>query len=303
MIQKMIFRLMAEQKDEDDHKNWCDMELEKSNESKNDKDNRMEMLNTKIDSAKAEVAELTQAISDNEEAISAITEYVKEEKDIRAENKAENEAAIKDNSDAKNAVDQAIKVLVTFYKESGQIAKQPYEFVQTEKRALVGKKDIDLPEEPSTWGSGYTGVQDPEEEGNGVIAILTSTGEKFATMEADVRAQEESDEAAFQKDMTVQAMDKAEREQDTTMKSNRKTSMSQKLDGMLTGKKHLTVEIDAVNQYLKDLEPACVSGDSSYEDRKQARSDEIEALRKSQNILADAFKPEEGFLQKKIKKH
>merc|ERR1719161_1599064 len=28
MIQKMIFRLMAEQKDEDDHKNWCDMELE-----------------------------------------------------------------------------------------------------------------------------------------------------------------------------------------------------------------------------------------------------------------------------------
>merc|ERR1711933_622089 len=27
MIQKMIFRLMAEQKDEDDHKNWCDKEL------------------------------------------------------------------------------------------------------------------------------------------------------------------------------------------------------------------------------------------------------------------------------------
>merc|ERR1719217_1326786 len=34
MIQKMIFRLMSEQKDEDDHKNWCDMEMEKSTESK-----------------------------------------------------------------------------------------------------------------------------------------------------------------------------------------------------------------------------------------------------------------------------
>merc|ERR1719456_283519 len=33
MIQKMIFRLMSEQKDEDDHKNWCDMEMEKSTES------------------------------------------------------------------------------------------------------------------------------------------------------------------------------------------------------------------------------------------------------------------------------
>merc|ERR1719420_2671902 len=29
MIQKMIFRLMSEQKDEDDHKNWCDLETEK----------------------------------------------------------------------------------------------------------------------------------------------------------------------------------------------------------------------------------------------------------------------------------
>merc|ERR1719428_239986 len=35
-IQKMIFRLMSEQKDEDDHKNWCDMEMEKSTESKED---------------------------------------------------------------------------------------------------------------------------------------------------------------------------------------------------------------------------------------------------------------------------
>merc|ERR1719456_1189852 len=123
-------------------------------------------------------------------------------------------------------------------------------------------------------------------------------------MEADVRAQEESDNAAFQKDMTEQAMEKAARETDTNMKTNRKTEASQKLDGMETSKKHLTTELDAVNQYLKDLEPACVSGDSSYEDRKKARSDEIEALRKSQNILADAFKPEDaGFLQKNIRAH
>merc|ERR1719398_157019 len=70
MIQKMVFRLMAEQKDEDDHKNWCDLELEKTNESKDDKDNKMELLNTKIDTAKADIAELTQSITDNEEEIS-----------------------------------------------------------------------------------------------------------------------------------------------------------------------------------------------------------------------------------------
>merc|ERR1719498_583081 len=70
MIQKMVFRLMAEQKDEDDHKTWCDLELEKSNTSKDDKGNKMELLNTKIDTAKADIAELTQSITDNEEEIS-----------------------------------------------------------------------------------------------------------------------------------------------------------------------------------------------------------------------------------------
>merc|ERR1719269_179278 len=49
MIQKMIFRLMSEQKDEDDHKNWCDLETEKSTESKEDKDEKMKMLQKKVD--------------------------------------------------------------------------------------------------------------------------------------------------------------------------------------------------------------------------------------------------------------
>merc|ERR1719182_189856 len=48
MIQKMIFRLMSEQKDEDDHKNWCDMEMEKSTESKEDKDEKIQMLKKKV---------------------------------------------------------------------------------------------------------------------------------------------------------------------------------------------------------------------------------------------------------------
>merc|ERR1719181_2761683 len=38
MIQKMIFHLAAEQKDEDDHKNWCDKELETTAMMKKDED-------------------------------------------------------------------------------------------------------------------------------------------------------------------------------------------------------------------------------------------------------------------------
>merc|ERR1711871_747363 len=64
MIQKMIFRLMSEQKDEDDHKNWCDMEMEKSTESKDDKDEKIDMLKKKVNDAEAKVLKLAGEIEE-----------------------------------------------------------------------------------------------------------------------------------------------------------------------------------------------------------------------------------------------
>merc|ERR1719217_1592019 len=48
MIEKMIFRLMDEQKQEDEHKDWCDQELKKSNTMKEDKEDKIDELNAEI---------------------------------------------------------------------------------------------------------------------------------------------------------------------------------------------------------------------------------------------------------------
>jgi hypothetical protein len=58
MIQKMIFRLMAEQKAEDQHKLWCDKELAQTKAMKDSKDDNVEELDSKIKVAKTSVAEL-----------------------------------------------------------------------------------------------------------------------------------------------------------------------------------------------------------------------------------------------------
>ena len=44
MIQKMIFHLMAEQKDEDDHKNWCDKEIATTTMMIEDKETKRDTL-------------------------------------------------------------------------------------------------------------------------------------------------------------------------------------------------------------------------------------------------------------------
>merc|ERR1719174_1226135 len=44
MIEKMIFHLMSEQKDEDDHKNWCDLEISKTTKMLEDKNATRDQL-------------------------------------------------------------------------------------------------------------------------------------------------------------------------------------------------------------------------------------------------------------------
>merc|ERR550537_987275 len=74
--------------------------FEKTNESKDDKDNKMELLNAKIATANADVADLTKEISEDDKSVSDITTYMEEEKELRQENHDENLATIKDAQDA-----------------------------------------------------------------------------------------------------------------------------------------------------------------------------------------------------------
>merc|ERR1719487_576089 len=179
MIQKMIFRLMSEQKDEDDHKNWCDMEMEKSTESKDDKDEKIQLLKSKISEHDAAIKLLVKQLTDNNKKAQDITEYMEQETELRNENHAEIVATIKDSQDAQAAVTSAIQVLKDFYKESGMIAKEPWEFVQVSSR-----RSVELPDSPDTWDASYTGVTDPKSGSDGVLAILDGVMEKFSAMEA-----------------------------------------------------------------------------------------------------------------------
>merc|ERR1719399_94973 len=292
MIQKMIFRLMSEQKDEDDHKNWCDMEMEKSTESKEDKDEKVKMFKKKVAEHDAAIMKLMKQVTENSDKAASITKHMEEETELRNENHAEIVATIKDAQDAQAAVTQATQVLKDFYKESGMIAKEPWEFVQVSSHRVQIKshRGVDLPDSPDTWDSSYTGAADPENGSDGVLAILDGVMQKFSAMEADAKVQDETDQGNYEKDMQAKKIESAETEQDTQMKTNKKNSLQEKMEGDQEQLKHVSGEFDAVVTYLKDLQPACGEGDSSYEDRKKARADEITALRKAQTILEDAFR-------------
>merc|ERR1711871_1069462 len=257
MIQKMIFHLMGEQKDEDEHKLWCDMETEKSTESKDDKTEKKELLTTKVQEMDAAIKLLVKQITEQQQKVADLTSYKETETKLREENHAEIVATIKDAQDAQAALTEAIKVLKDFYKESGMIAKEPWEFLQ------IGSRDVELPEKPSTWDSSYTGTADPKSGADGILTILDETMQKFSKMEADAKVADETDQKDYEADMNAKKIEIDETNTDIQMKTSKKTSLEEEMTGKAAQLKSTSSELDAVEQYLKDLEPACGTGDSS----------------------------------------
>merc|ERR1719231_2072829 len=98
--------------------------------------------------------------------------------------------------------------------------------------------------------------------------------------------------------MSASNIEKAEREQEVNMKTAERNRRVDKIASLNSQKKNVEGELEKTNQYFEDLKPACMDGDSSYDDRKAARAKEITALKKAQNILLDAFKEQpKKFLQ------
>jgi len=280
MIQKMIFRLMAEQKDEDEHKTWCDLELEKTNISKTNKEEKIAELESKINTGEAKATVLAEEIEDAHEMVATLEEHMKEATEIRQAGSKENAAAVEDAKDAQTAIAQATAVLEAYYKESGMIGSEV--LLQSRHR-----EPVTIPEEPSTWDASYTGIADPN-SGDGIISMLKEISADFARMEADTLASEAMDKKMYDEEMSKCEIEKAKRAKEAEMKTDEKKRLTDKVASYAKSLKHTTSELEAVEQYSKDLSPACLEGSSTYEDRKAARSAEIEALKEAQVILEEA---------------
>lgn len=274
MIQKMIFRLMAEQTDEDKHKAWCDLEIEKTDKSISDKKDKKEEISADITSQKANEAQLTIDIQEADKMVSEIDTFMGEATEVRTAGHEENTIAIKESKQAQTAIANAVAVLEDFYKSSGMVPKEPWEFLQ--------KAPVELPEDPKLWSSpAYTGT----DGATSIIAILETTATDFSKMEAETKAQEVEDQKEYDDTMKAHKVEKSRRQQESEAKVEEKKRKNAKIESLTKELKHTEDELEAVNKYQKDLQPTCVEGDSTYADRKAARTKEVDALKEAKEIL------------------
>lgn len=231
----------------------------------------------KLQSANTRLGTLNGDVTAADGMVASLTTFMKEAAYVRKVGKDENAVALKEAKAAQAAIADATVVIKEFYDKAGEGQSAAF-FQRSAAPVELDDPEAPLPEYKGTPQSGD------------IISLLETAGTHFAQMEANTRAQEVTDQEEFEKEMRDTKEEKARRAKASETKAVEKKGLVDEIAILEKNRKTVLGEIKMAEEYQQDLEPACVTGDSTYGDRKAARKDEEDALREAQGILEDAFK-------------
>jgi chromosome segregation ATPase len=270
LIQKLIERLLAESAAEATKKGFCDTELAKSRKERDFRFQEAKDLSADLagleateDALEEEIKQLKKEIKEESKALKEATKERKEEKETNME-------TLKTAKEGFEAVNEAILILKSFYKQAAKAA-----FVQAS------------PVDEDTAGAGFSGnYKGKQGSAKAVFALLETISSDFdrtlrKTEEAENKAHREYVEFSQAAESSI-AGKKTKQDLDEQDLKTTKTSIKQKTDDMQTA-------VDLLDNALKELEelkPTCIDTGMSYAERVKKREEEIKALQKALEILA-----------------
>merc|ERR1719343_1682257 len=130
MIRDLITRLEEEATEEASHKGWCDSELAVNEQTRADLTSKVETLHAEIDQLEASIAKLTRDIAELQQDVADLDSAMANATTLRAEEKANNTATIKDAQEAHKAVTEAMAILKEFYASAAEATALAQQKVQ-----------------------------------------------------------------------------------------------------------------------------------------------------------------------------
>jgi len=257
MIKELIAKLKEEAAAEADHKQWCDQQLMENKNKRNKKTTESEKLMAEIDEMNANIDTMTKNIQTLIQEQEDLTKAMGEATTQRIAEKTENEATIADAQAGAGAVKSALVVLRNFYDSQS--------FIQQ------------APEMKSYSGMGAAS--------GGVVGMLEVIVSDFVRLEAETKNAEAMGAAEydnFMKDAEADKEYKHKTEVKTKLEKDQEEFEISRSKKMLVG---VNEELAKANDYFEVLKPECIEVKVSYEERVQARKDEIEALKEAYKVL------------------
>jgi len=269
MVQDLIAKLLNEAAEESSHKSWCDEEQGKSEKSKTEKGEKVEILQGRLDQATAGAEKLSEDVTSLQQEVAKMDDSTGKATAMRNEEKAEFEAAAADFEKAIAALSQAMAVLDAYYTKGREV-------LLAKKTTVVAKK------QPSGSFGDYN-----KGDTSGVMGLLEVTQSDFTRAYTEAKTAEAEAQRGYDELMEKAKITRIQKLKDIDGKKAeivhmQSISTTSKMDRDSTQK-----ELDAVLDYISKLRPQCGGGQvESFEERARKREDEVHALQEALAILS-----------------
>jgi len=277
MIDEMVALLQEEQVQDDKKKEFCEAEIDKTEDEKKSLERKVDDLAKAQDEGKDTLATLGDEIEALSDGIKALDKQVAEATENRKEENAEYKEDMANNVAAKKIMEMAKKRLAKFY---------------SPKSAAASLVEVDLhdlgsaapPPPPETWGA----YKKQTEEAGGILGMMTMM---IADVEKEITESKTEEKNAQEEYDTLMKDSGEKRRMDSKTLSDKesvKADLEKALQHMAQEEKTTKFEVMNTAETLKDLHLECDWLLNNFEARKEARAGEIDALKKAKAVLSGA---------------
>jgi len=246
LINDMVDKLEAEAEKDATEKAFCDKELGESNAKKDELQGEVDKLSTKIDQDTAKSAKLKEEAAALSKALANLATSQAEMDKMRMEEKATFKNNEAETSKGLDGIKLALKTLREYYANA------------------------------KSSSEGAAG---------GIVGLLEVCESDFSKSLAEMRTTEETAAAAYEQETKENAIEKTTKKQDDKYKRKESAALDKAASEASNDRKGVQSELDAVLEYLGQLDRKCVEKAESYGDRTAARAAEIDGLKEALQIL------------------
>lgn len=290
MIDDMVALLGKEQKDDDKQKEFCRDELDKAADEEVAAKEKIAAISATIEEQTDTITQLTDEVAALQEGIAALDKSVVVATGQRKEEHEEYTAAAQMNQAAVELVGKAKKRLEKFYGGAALLQEeatpqgtlfQAPAFVQIKAHARA-RDEMEVQEDDTD-----TETSTQKKEG-GVIAMMEGIIHELKMGMKDSEYAEKTAADDYAKLMTESQETRAQDTKSITDKSAAKADLEAKLVEAKDEGAKADDELAIVGKTIADLHASCDFLIQNYDLRKEARANEVDALKNAKAMLAGA---------------
>jgi len=308
MIDEMVVTLKDEQTDDDTQREWCNKEFDSSEDSEKETKRKIHGLETQMSEAEEGISTVTKDLATLEQGIKDLDKLVAEASDTRKEEHALFVQTSAENNAALQLLDVAKNRLNKFYNPAVYKPAPKRELTEEERLYVASGGVLTTPAPQGIAGTGIesplsfaqlgskdapppppeTGAAYSKSDSSGPLALIDRLKSDLEKDTQAIEMEEKEAQKDYEELMAESADKRATDSKSVTEKTAQKAQLESDLEAAKEAKKNAVSELMSVQEYISQLHGSCDFLLQNYDLRKEARANEVDALKKAKAVLSGA---------------